>query len=128
MNERPTKHQRFFSWQEPGEWTEVPEQRLKYHSFGLGQGKGGEATRVIVVRYEPGAEVAPHYHQADYCSIVVEGSIEVTRKTHEVGSMRTATAGTAYGPLVAGPDGCTVVDVFAVGEPGSPARAVNVYL
>ena len=36
--------------------------------------------------------------------------------------------GTVYGPLLAGPDGCTVIDVFATGEPGSATRAMNTYV
>lgn len=35
-------------------------------------------------------------------------------------------AGTVYGPLIAGPDGCTMIDIFAVGS--DPMSAVNVFI
>jgi hypothetical protein len=44
--------------------------------------------------------------------------LEVTRKVHEVGSVRIVKAGTAYGPLRVGESGCTVVDIFAAGPQG----------
>ena len=68
---------------------------------------------VALVRYDPGAQVPVHHHGTDYVSIVVAGSIEVTRKRHERGSVRVVKQGTAYGPLVAGPEGCDVIDIFA---------------
>jgi len=68
---------------------------------------------VMFVRYAPGITVRPHAHDADYCSIVVQGEVEVTRERHTVGSVRFVSAGTTYGPLVAGPEGTTLIDVFA---------------
>ena len=72
----------------------------------------------LMVRYDPGSEVPVHFHDSDYCSLVVDGSIEITRKVHEVGSVRIVKAGTAYGPLKVGPQGCTVIDIFAAGPQG----------
>ena len=109
------KGQKMVTWDEPGEWISNREGTLQYARFTLGVDERGAATTMLVVKYAPGCRVETHYHGADYCSIVVEGSIEVTRHTHEVGSMRFVNAGTAYGPLVAGPEGCTVVDIFATG-------------
>src|SRR5262245_40512159 len=118
------KGQHMVSWGEPGEWHSDEENSLQYARFALGVDERGAATTILVVKYAPGARVEPHYHGSDYCSIVVEGSIEVTRRNHEVGSMRFVNAGTTYGPLVAGPEGCTVVDIFATGvaEPSRAAR------
>jgi quercetin dioxygenase-like cupin family protein len=124
---RPKGH-REFSWNDPGEWILDAVQQLSYHSFGVGEDERGSVVQMIVVKYDPGARIEPHYHECDYCSIVVEGSIEVTRRVHDVGSVRVVKAGTVYGPLVAGPDGCTVIDIFATGEPGSRARAMNTYV
>ena len=83
-------------------------------------------TGVLVVRYDPGSRVDVHYHDCDYCSIVVEGSIEISHVRHEVGDMRFVKAGTVYGPLITGPEGCTVIDIFAVGN--DPLSAKNTYI
>ena len=77
---------------------------------------------VSVVHYWPGSEVPPHFHNVDYCSVVVEGSIEVTRRVYEPGSMRFVRANTAYGPLKAGPEGCVVIDFFAGGNADVPVE------
>lgn len=113
---RRPKGQRMVTWTEPGEWTYDPEKRLRHARLTLGVDDEGAATTILVVQYEPGSEVGVHSHGTDYCSIVVEGSIEVTRREHSVGSMRVVNADTAYGPLRAGPEGCTVIDVFASGR------------
>jgi hypothetical protein len=123
-----TKGQHMASWDEPGEWNENPEQALKYARFALGVDERGAATTILVVKYAPGARIEPHYHGSDYCSIVVEGSMEVTRRTHEVGSMRFVNAGTTYGPLLAGPEGCTVIDIFATGVADPSRTAMNWYV
>jgi hypothetical protein len=120
------KGQTMVSWDEPGEWITNPDGTIQYARFQLGVDERGAATTMLVVKYAPGCHVAPHYHGADYCSIVVAGSIEVTRHTHEVGSMRFVNAGTTYGPLVAGPEGCTVVDIFATGV-ADPTRTAMTY-
>ncbi|HEY7106713.1 MAG TPA: hypothetical protein VH986_09945 [Acidimicrobiia bacterium] len=124
---RPKGH-RDFSWDDPGDWTYDAAQHLAYHLFGVGTDERGSVARVMIVKYDPGARVEPHYHDCDYCSIVVEGSMQITRRVHGVRSVRVVNAGTVYGPLVAGPDGCTVIDVFATGEPGPATRAMNTYV
>ena len=111
------------SWHEPGNWTRG--ESLQYVMERIGQNPDG-GTGVLVVRYDPNCKVGVHYHEADYCSIVVEGSIEISHVKHEVGSMRFVKAGTVYGPLIAGPEGCTVIDVFAVGN--DPRSAINVFV
>jgi hypothetical protein len=121
------KGQRMVTWAEPGAWNESPDESLRYARFALGVDENGAATTILVVKYAPGARIEPHYHGSDYCSIVVEGSIEVTRRNHEVGSMRFVNAGTTYGPLVAGPEGCTVVDIFATGVAEPSRTAMNWY-
>lgn len=110
------KGQFFYSWTETSDWQESPDLRLRFKTISFGE-VGGES-QAVLVRYEPGAEVPVHYHPSDYCSIVVEGSLEITRRQHRPGSIRIVKAGTAYGPLVVGPEGCTVIDIFAAGERG----------
>jgi hypothetical protein len=113
---RATKGQLFYTWHDTAEWNEVPELKLRFKSVPFGP--EGQETRAVMVRYDPGSEVPVHYHPTDYVSIVVEGSVEITRKLHEVGSVRVVKGGTAYGPLKVGEGGCTVIDVFAAGPRG----------
>lgn len=111
------------SWREPGNWTR--QESLQYVMERIGQNPEN-GTGVLVVRYDPNAVIGVHYHDCDYCSVVVEGSIEISRVKHQTGSMRFVKAGTVYGPLVAGPEGCTMIDIFAVGN--DPMSAVNVFV
>jgi hypothetical protein len=68
---------------------------------------------VMLVRYAPNITLAPHSHATDYSSVVVQGEVTVSGRRHTVGSMRIVAAGTTYGPLVAGPEGTTIIDTFA---------------
>jgi len=68
---------------------------------------------IALVRFAPGTEIPPHYHSTDYCSVIVAGEMEITRKRHGPGSLRIVKKGTAYGPLVAGPEGATAIEIFA---------------
>jgi hypothetical protein len=67
---------------------------------------------IALIDYAPGTVIPPHFHGTDYTSMVVSGQIEVTRRTHGPGDLRVVRAGTVYGPLVAGPEGCRVLEVF----------------
>lgn len=116
QSDRAPKGQTFHTWTDRTDWIEVPELKLRYKPLPFGH--EGDETMALMVRYDPGSEVPVHHHPSDYCSVVVEGSIEITRKRHEVGSVRIVKAGTAYGPLKIGDDGCTVIDIFAAGPQG----------
>jgi hypothetical protein len=87
-------------------------------------GREADDPAVVIVKYPPGRVIPVHAHDTDYCSVVVEGSVEVTRRVERVGDIRVVRAGTAYGPLVVGPEGCTVIDIFA-SRAGIPANFVR---
>jgi mannose-6-phosphate isomerase-like protein (cupin superfamily) len=112
--DRINKGQLFCHWNDTADWVEFADHKLRYKAVDFGS--EGEESRALLIQYQPGHEIPVHYHPTDYCSIVVEGSIEVTRKLHEVGSIRFVKAGTAYGPARVGADGCTVLDIFAAGS------------
>ena len=105
-----------------GEWHELPDLKVSLRRYLLGGDGMHDNVMISVVHYGPGAVVPVHSHNVDYCSIVVAGSIEVTRRRYETGSMRIVRANTAYGPLDVGPDGCTVIDVFAGGGTDTPVE------
>ncbi len=110
------KGQFFYSWTDTSDWQENRQLNLRFKSIQFGA--HGQESQAVLIQYAPGSSVPVHHHPSDYCSIVVEGSIEITRRMHGPGSIRVVKAGTAYGPLRVGEEGCTVIDVFAAGERG----------
>ncbi len=110
---RPQLHA---SWVDPGTWKNHPLHDLKSCRFMIGDPDNSDSVAVVVVEYAPGAVVGAHFHRTDYTSVVVRGSMKVTNKVEQTGSIRFVTAGTGYGPLVAGPEGCTVIDIFTLGD------------
>lgn len=102
------------SWERIG-WVELPDgsrvSRIRV-------GDADDATAPVVLRMElpPGATVGAHAHDTDYTEIILEGSQVVTRRLHTAGDVRIVKAGTSYGPLVAGPDGATVLVIFRDGR------------
>jgi hypothetical protein len=97
-----------------------------WYDFGTVENPG----RVFIVKYGPGYVNAAHSHDTDYCSIVVEGSIEIARKTFGRGAIRFVKAETTYGPIVVGPEGATVIEFFpgpAGGTSAAPADDAGDY-
>lgn len=76
----------------------------------------GEKMLTSIVDLEPNADLPAHSHPHEQHGTVLEGKITMTID----GDARTLTAGDVYvipGGIVhsaiAGPDGCTVIDIFA---------------
>jgi quercetin dioxygenase-like cupin family protein len=63
------KGQRMLTWDEPGEWIVDPVKRLRHCAVRLGVDERGAATMMLIVKYDPGSRVEPHYHHSDYASI-----------------------------------------------------------
>lgn len=108
----PVHWQFMTRWDDPTlDWQ--GDHRVRSAIIDLGDPDDPDRPLVAVIEYAPNITVRPHTHPSDYCSIVVRGSVEVTRQQHGVGSIRFVKAGTVYGPLVAGPEGTTLIDIFA---------------
>jgi hypothetical protein len=111
----PSKHQVSTSWDELDS-VELPN-GAKATRFVIAADQDDKAAPVVFrVDFPPNCHVAPHTHDTDYCEIILSGSQQVTRKWHHAGDVRIVQAGTAYGPLVAGPEGCSVLAIFASGS------------
>ena len=82
----------------------------RFAAFPLGDGDHDPV--VVIVEYAPGCVIGAHHHRSDYFSMVLRGEMDITRRHEEVGAMRHVRATTVYGPLVVGPEGCTVLEVF----------------
>ena len=71
---------------------------------------------VFKVCYPPDCHIEAHTHECDYTEIVLEGSQRVGAAWHHAGDIRVGLANRGYGPLVAGPQGATVLFFFADGR------------
>lgn len=71
---------------------------------------------MIITKFQPGTEVAPHTHDCNYMELILEGEQTNGKDLLKKGDVRAVKGGTGYGPLVVGPDGCTVVALFQDGS------------
>ena len=78
---------------------------------------------VFRVYYPPFCEIEAHTHECDYTEIILEGSQKVGRDWHYPGDVRLGLANRGYGPLVAGPEGATVLFFFKDGR--WPAKTIG---
>jgi quercetin dioxygenase-like cupin family protein len=90
---------------------------LILNMFRIGDQDDESAPTVLRTVYPPGWTVSPHSHDPDYAEIVLEGSVQVTRRWYHEGDIRIVKGGTVYGPVIAGPDGATVLIIFRGGIP-----------
>ncbi len=105
-----TKHHESFSWSDV---STTREDGVTLGNLYLGADTDdGPPVRIARVCFPPGYEVRAHTHAADYVELILEGSQQVTRKWYHAGDVRMVKGGTAYGPLVAGPEGVTVLVIF----------------
>lgn len=114
MKEDRKHYQRNTSWDELG-FQDYPS-GTRGSRFTIGDEDDLTAPVVTLGIFPPGAVVAPHSHPCDYAEIIISGTQEVTRKWHKAGDVRIVKAGTVYGPLVAGPEGVTVMVIFRNGD------------
>ena len=85
-------------------------------AFTLGDEEDQRAPRVRYATWPPHMIVDPHRHPVDYCEIILKGSQRVGSTWHHEGHVRVVKGGTGYGPLEAGPEGCTFIVIFAGGD------------
>ena len=66
-----------------------------------------------VLRMPPGYELARHAHPVVRFEVIVQGSLQVGGEVYGPGDVMMSPAGEMYGPHIAGPEGCTTVEVFS---------------
>jgi quercetin dioxygenase-like cupin family protein len=71
---------------------------------------------VFKVEFPPDCRIEPHTHACDYSEIILEGSQQVSGQWLHKGDVRIGLANRGYGPLIAGPEGATVLVIFADGR------------
>ena len=74
------------------------------------------APTVFKVFYPPGCTIEAHTHECDYTEIILQGAQKVGAEWHYPGDFRIGLANRGYGPLVAGPEGATVLFMFRDGR------------
>lgn len=100
------------AWDDPSLDWDGYDERVQTAWLDMGDPDDPQRPLVMLIRYAPNIEVRPHAHACDYTSIVVEGEVTVSGRKHGVGTVRVVAAGTTYGPLIAGPEGTRLIDVF----------------
>lgn len=94
--------------------------------YKIGLPDNEDAPTVFKMWFPPGCTIEVHTHDCDYSEIVLEGSQMVGRKWLYPGDIRIGLANRGYGPLVAGPEGASVLVIFANGRwPGIPLGSKN---
>lgn len=93
------------------EWGQGTGPGVRYARFLMDEDDSGSPL-VILTKFAAGEVVEPHTHGTNYFEYVVEGEQTVGKTRFGPGDVRFAKAGTGYGPIVIGPQGCTVVIVF----------------
>jgi anti-sigma factor ChrR (cupin superfamily) len=84
---------------------------LSLHVLGLPTDDNAPAA--LVFKMPPNFELPRHAHVCQRFEIVVEGSIQVGDRTLHPGDIMTAEPDEPYGPHIAGPEGCTTLEVFS---------------
>jgi hypothetical protein len=108
-----------FSWADPG-FIDLPF-GLQQAIFALGDATDPHHATLVVTKFSPGAELPAHSHDSVFCDAVVEGSMIVGGQANPKGTIRLVPSKVGYGPSIAGPEGCTLLEFYA-DDTGRPAN------
>lgn len=75
---------------------------------------------VSFTRYDPGLVVEPHFHGGDEVIYVLEGEMTICARRCPAGTAVLLRRGTPTGPILAGPEGTTMLEVFFGADAGLP--------
>ena len=111
------------SWEELGSIT-LPVTNIETSQYRIGSPDDADSPTVFKVYFPPDCRVEAHKHACDYSEIILQGSQKVSGHWLHEGDIRIGMADQAYGPLIAGPEGVTVLVIFADGHwPAIPVGA-----
>jgi anti-sigma factor ChrR (cupin superfamily) len=97
------------------EWRQGNEEGIQYARFRMDDANPASPT-MILSKFAPGVRVPAHTHDSNYFEYIIEGEQAVGKQTFTTGDIRLVKGGTGYGPIVIGPNGCTVLIVFEDGS------------
>jgi anti-sigma factor ChrR (cupin superfamily) len=92
-------------------WAPGLEPGIQYARFLLDE-TNPSSPMIVLSRFDPNSTVVSHTHDTNYFEYIIEGEQTVGKTKFGVGDVRLVTAGTGYGPIQVGPQGCTVLIVF----------------
>jgi hypothetical protein len=81
--------------------------------FVMGDPESEHTPVAAMLRLPPGGVLVRHAHPVARFEVVVQGSLDVGDRVLLPGDVMVSPVGEFYGPHIAGPDGCTTVEVFA---------------
>src|SRR5262249_37178205 len=73
----------------------------------------GPGRTVLYTEYDPGLPLEAHGHRSDQVIFVIDGFLQVGETPCPPGTMVLLEHGATFGPLVAGPDGTTLLEFYA---------------
>jgi anti-sigma factor ChrR (cupin superfamily) len=97
------------------EWRRGSDDGIQYARFCMDETNPSSPT-IILSKFEPGARVPAHSHDSNYFEYIIEGEQAVGKQTFGKGDIRLVWGGAGCGPIVVGPNGCTVLIVFEDGS------------
>lgn len=104
-------------WQSPERFRSMFEQAgtigNKASLFAIGDPNDDNTPMAFILQMEPGFVITRHAHPCDRFETIVRGTLDVDGRTLHPGDVLMHAANELYGPKVAGPEGCTTVEVFA---------------
>jgi len=103
------------SWGELGSIT-LEQSGAVTSQYRIGRPSSSASPTVFKVEFPPDCRIEAHTHACDYSEIILKGSQQVSGKWLQEGDIRVGLAHKAYGPLIAGPEGVTVLVIFADGN------------
>lgn len=114
----------FMSIDDPEFWKNCPPE-LKLIQQGMAGDEGGgvayflmgkrqdDPPTVVALRMGPGWVLPRHSHDCHRFEVVVQGTLDVGDRILQVGDVMISEPKIAYGPHVAGPEGCTTFEIFS---------------
>ena len=103
------------SWDELGAIT-IENTGAVTSQYRIGRPSDDAAPAVFKTYFPPNCRIEAHTHACDYSEIILQGSQKVSGKWLHEGDIRVGLANKGYGPLIAGPEGVTVLVIFADGN------------
>jgi len=101
------------------EWREIRPQVHRGRKVALHQKsiERADARSILYTHYGPGLVLEKHSHKANEVIHILKGELMVGEVRCTPGTTIVLETGTAFGPLIAGDDGCLLFEVFD-GAPG----------
>jgi hypothetical protein len=84
---------------------------VRMTTFVLGDPADENSPVAGIFEMPPNFVLPRHAHPCERVEVVIKGSIDVGDRTLGPGDVMTASSGEPYGEHIAGPDGCTTVEI-----------------